>query len=110
MTEQDILRSIRLALNGYGRYFRNNVGQAVLPDRVVRYGLCKGSSDLIGWTVVGDVALFTAIEVKRPGKKPTEVQHNFINRVNESGGIGFYATSADEAVEKLEEMIKIRTI
>jgi len=106
MTETDILKTIRLRLTKYGRYFRNNTG--VLKDqngRPVKFGLAVGSSDLIGWTKTDRGAIFTAIEVKRPGKKPTEKQQNFINTVNENGGIAFVAFSADDAESKLIELI-----
>lgn len=63
--------------------------------RVIKYGLCKGSSDLIGWTPVkitpdmvgSSLAVFTAIEVKAPGEKLRPEQKNFINAVIHSGGI-----------------------
>jgi hypothetical protein len=35
-----------------GRVFRNNVGEYKVGDRYIRYGLCPGSSDIIGWTPV----------------------------------------------------------
>lgn len=39
--------------NPRGRLFRNNTGAWKDPSgRIVKYGLCKGSSDLIGWTAV----------------------------------------------------------
>lgn len=67
--------------------FRNNTGR--LQNKFgawVNYGLCKGSSDLIGWTKDGR---FLAIEVKAPGKKPTDAQLNFIDKVNDAGGVAF---------------------
>ncbi len=96
------------------RLFRNNVGQAyqgtVIGDNAysltlskpkqIKYGLTSGSSDLIGWKTVKitpdmvgqNIAVFLAIEVKRPGritsnKKTLEKQENFINQVKVSGGI-----------------------
>ena len=70
--------------------------------RVIEYGLCKGSSDLIGWKsieitldMVGKrVAIFTAIETKRPKNSNTsDEQYNFINTVQAAGGIGLIAKS-----------------
>jgi hypothetical protein len=87
--------------------FKNNVGMAFKEVNGVKYpikfGLCEGSSDLIGWTpititpdMVGKkLAVFTAIEVKlnKNGKyRATEKQKNFINAVKKSGG---YACIAD---------------
>lgn len=86
--------------------FRNNVGVAKYPDGShVRYGLCNGSSDCIGWesvTITPEMvgqkfARFLAVEVKKPGKDPTEDQQKFIDRVNDDGGKAGVAHSADEA-------------
>jgi hypothetical protein len=99
MGEADLMRRIQVALSANGaRLFRNNVG--VLKDargQYVAYGLCKGSSDLIGWTKTGR---FLAIEVKTEGGKTTEEQKRFIEAVNLSGGLAFVARSVDEAIEK----------
>jgi len=93
------MREIQCALSREGaRVFRNNVGLFTTIDgRKVRTGLCVGSSDLIGWYK----GKFLAVEVKRPRKKPTKEQYNFIGQVNLAGGIAFYATSGDDAVNKL---------
>jgi hypothetical protein len=60
----------------------------------LKAGLCKGSSDIIGWKpvvitpdMVGKtVAIFTAIEVKYGSTKITEEQKNFVDQVNKHGG------------------------
>jgi VRR-NUC domain. len=107
MNETRIQRRIMVALSRIGvRIFRNNVGTAKQGERTIKFGLCKGSSDLIGWTKVNGVAVFTAVEVKRPMKKPTEPQRNFIHRVREDGGIAGVATSEDEAVELIESEVE----
>jgi len=118
MKESNLMRSILLALSKAlpnARLFRNNTGMAwagkvihqtasglmALQDaRPLHAGLCEGSSDLIGWTTVeitqemvgAKVAVFTAVEVKQPGKKPTESQANFLQRVQEAGGLAMVAT------------------
>lgn len=88
--------------------FRNNVGVAEYADGSrVRYGLHPGSSDLIGWrsvTVTPDMvgkrlAVFLAVEVKRPGKNPTREQQNFIDAVNRSGGTASVARSVEDVVQ-----------
>jgi len=96
-----IMPEIQCALSREGaRVFRNNVGLFTTIDgRKVRTGLCVGSADLIGWYK----GRFLACEVKVPGKKPKPHQQNFLDQVNLSGGIGFYATSAEESVDKLRE-------
>jgi len=89
------------------RIFRNNIGMATNPDgQKIKYGLCNpGGSDLIGWTkktitmdMIGEqVAIFTAIEVKAKGKKPTEKQKNFLKQVKKSGGIAGVAWNSEDA-------------
>ena len=104
MNESTIQRQIRLALCEAGCVnFRNNVGVADYVDRTgtrrkVTYGLCPGSSDLIGWTTINGYAVFVAVEVKRPGQNMTDKQMKFINAVNSAGGIAFVATSPTHAV------------
>jgi hypothetical protein len=43
------------------------------------------------------IAIFTAIEVKKPNGRTSKEQINFINMVNSLGGIAFIAHSDDEA-------------
>lgn len=70
----------------------------------MRAGLCEGSSDLIGWTTVEitpemvgrKVAVFTAVEVKVPGKRPTAEQVNFLAQVRTAGGIAEVLTDAEQ--------------
>lgn len=106
-TETDLVKSIRLAAGrGNVRLFRNNVGQArTETGAVIVYGLCSGSSDLIGWvsrTVTADmvgqkVAIFTALEVKKAGRYADKDQRNFIRVVKEAGGIADVVRSVEEA-------------
>lgn len=87
------------------RLFRNNVGRLETRDGTwVQYGLAVGSSDLIGWhsvvvtpEMVGTrVAIFTAIETKARGEKPTADQKQFLDTVRDAGGIpGVAASVAD---------------
>ena len=108
-SEAKIQQEIRLAVSDAGaRTFRNNVGQFKAENgRMVSFGLCKGSSDLIGWKTVEitqemvgkKVAVFLAIECKSFKGKPTADQLNFIRVVRESGGLAGVAKSADQAVE-----------
>ena len=66
--------------------------------RPVQFGLCVGSSDLIGWNEQG---LFTALEVKTATGRATDQQHNFIRVVNESGGLAGIVRSPDDALALL---------
>ena len=99
MREKDVQNNLILHASQIGlTLFCNNVG--MYKDQrgnVIRYGLCNGSSDLIGWppvTVTPDmvgkkIAVFTAIEVKlnKNGKyKATDLQKAFISAVKSAGG------------------------
>ena len=75
------------------RAWRNNID---MRGRV-HHGLCVGSSDIIGIFH----GLFLAIEVKIPGKTPTDDQWKFINNVISDGGIAFYACSVNEVRKAL---------
>lgn len=94
MPESSLLKRIQIAASRVGaRLFRNNVGFDA--ERRVHYGLCKGSSDLIGWTPleireehVGTViAVFTAVECKSRRGRLTEKQQRFLEAVRLAGGI-----------------------
>jgi hypothetical protein len=113
MKESNIQAQIRLALSGAGAVmFRNNVGQTTTVDgRVIRYGVCNpGGADLIGWkpivvteNMVGQtLAVFCAVEVKRPGGKVSESQQRFLEAVKRSGGIAGVARSPAEALKVIE--------
>lgn len=88
------------------RLFRNNVG--VLTDargQHVAYGLCVGSSDLVGDYPIDGVAVFMAVEVKRPGQRMTPAQALFIRSVNDRGGIGLCCDSVESFESQLKEKI-----
>lgn len=123
--ESDLMRRIQVAAcrDPDVRLFRNNVGAAWLgkvqhnidgsvtihnPMRVI-YGLGKGTSDLIGLRsvlitpeMVGQrVAIFAAVEVKRPGKRGTPEQKQFIQVVKSLGGLAGIAASVGQSQEVL---------
>src|SRR3990172_816056 len=113
MTEADIMRAIQIEVSKHNcRLFRNNCGQAITASgNIIRFGLANpGGSDLIGWTpvlitqdMVGSrVCIFTAIEVKRPRKKPTQSQADFIEAVKKAGGIALVACSVEEVLSVLK--------
>lgn len=85
MREADILKRVMIEASKLGmRVFRNHTGGVYAKDGTFhRFGLCVGSSDLIGWTPDGR---FAAIEVKSPTGKPSQAQLNFIEQVKKSGG------------------------
>lgn len=109
MTESDIQSLIRQQVgNGPVRLFRNNVGATKdAKGRLIRYGLAKGSADLIGWVAreitpddVGQtMAQFVSIEVKSPTGKPRPDQIAWQDFVNQAGGRAGIARSVDDAVK-----------
>ncbi len=112
MLESEVQNKIRLKLSKLGFIlFRNNVGAWKHPSgRWIKYGLCEGSSDLIGWRpvlitqdLVGNkIAQFVEFETKRPEKSRVSVQQShFVNVVQKSGGVGMIADS----IENLEEYL-----
>lgn len=107
MSESHILTSVRLAATRLGaRLFRNNCGVArdARSGRPVRFGLCPGSHDLIGWTPVTIrpehvgtvVAVFTGVEVKTARTATTDKQHAFHAAVARAGGISIVARSESD--------------
>lgn len=98
-----------MSLDSTMRLFRNNVGTGwvgkiidstrekitLVSYRKLDSGLCVGSSDLIGWTVVDitpemvgrKIAVFTALELKTKNLQATKEQKNFIEQIKKSGGI-----------------------
>lgn len=105
-SEADLYAPVLKLLSKRGaRAFRNHVGLSAHgntssgQNRYVRSGLCPGSSDIIGWTRDGR---FLAIELKRPGWKPTKkwlagMQPKFLKAVADAGGVSGVITSVDEA-------------
>lgn len=115
VSETDLNHDIRIALSHDDvRLFRNQVGALQdLRGRWVQFGLCIGSSDLIGWRsliitpeMVGRrVAVFAAIESKKSGartqKERLVKQTAFVNTVLAHGGLAGFAHSVDEANQVL---------
>lgn len=102
MKESDIQRLIMLALSEAGcLIWRNNTG--VLKNAAgipIKFGLCVGSSDLIGLTPTGR---FLAVEIKTPTGKATPEQLRFIEAVRARGGIAGIARSPSEALALLAQ-------
>lgn len=106
-SEQQIQQQIRLACSsGPARLWRNNVGRLLDQNgRMVTFGLCPGSSDLIGYrsvTITADMvgqqlAVFTAVEVKSPTGRPTKEQTAFVEHVRSAGGRAGIARSVADA-------------
>lgn len=100
MTEQHIQQLIRINCSrGSVRLWRNNVGAMTNNDgRLVKYGLCTGSADLIGiQQLPSGLGRFVALEVKRPGGRATQEQIKWLAMVREMGGIAEIVHSVEEA-------------
>ena len=100
-SESEILKRVMLEASRLGCVvFRNHVGGFYAKDGSFhRTGLCKGSSDLIGWLN----GKFLAIEVKKKGGRVNPAQENFINRLNESGGIGLFCDDEKKLKKLIDE-------
>jgi hypothetical protein len=107
VSEQELQQRIRLEL-GHGpvRLWRNNVGALRDPHgRLVTYGLCRGSSDLIGLRQITitpehlgqQLAVFAALEIKTQRGRPTAEQLQFLAVVRELGGLAAVVRSLAEA-------------
>jgi hypothetical protein len=116
MKEIDFMHSLlkRIKKHSHIRLFRNNVGIGIaydfakrkpcFPMRFIRYGLQKGSSDLIGWKSVEvtpemlgkRLAVFTAVETKSAKGKASTEQSDFLKDVISSGGIGIVAKNMED--------------
>lgn len=109
-SESDIQRTILdyLALLRIPAW-RNNSGAVALGEgksrRYVRYGQ-KGSSDILG--VLPPSGRLLAIEVKRPGNKPTEHQTAWLERMRAAGAVCIVATSIEDVQRVLREVGVIR--
>lgn len=103
MREREVQAAVReaLGLEPGVVLWRNNVGQATEfnprthETRVVRYGLCVGSADLVGVLAPGG-RLF-CLECKAPGEHPTAEQRTWAQLVRSLGGFVAVVRSADEA-------------
>lgn len=66
--------------------------------RMMTFGLCVGSSDIIG---IAPDGRFLAIEVKTAKGRATKEQLRFIEAVKNAGGIAGIARSAQQALDLL---------
>lgn len=106
MTESHILADIRLSLGREPdfRVWRNETGTARHLNRHVRYGLCRGSSDLIG--ILAPTGRLIALEVKTETGRPTREQLLFLDVVRRFGGFGAIVRSVQDAHAALDRARK----
>ena len=121
LKESSIQNEVQIALSQAGHYnLRINSGQfwggsilahdgarLVLEHPTKIMGAPAGTSDIIGCVtrtitpeMVGQtVAIFAALEVKRPGERPEKHQERYLALMRSRGAITGWATSPEEAVK-----------
>ncbi len=116
---EEIIRNIQMqwTSDGRGRLFKNDNGKAwrgrITEERIIdgrkvlelfgavliKYGLCPGSSDLVGWELIeyGDqvVPVFCAVEVKTMRDRVKDDQRNWLDTVARMGGRAYLAREDD---------------
>jgi hypothetical protein len=97
-SEANIQNAILVALSEAGcLVFRQDTGAYKCPQtgRLIKYGLCKGSSDVIG---VAPDGRFLAVEVKTATGRVRPEQTRFIEAVRAKGGRAGVARSTEDAL------------
>lgn len=89
LTEADVTRQIRDVLRAC-RIFHWKQWQGPMSQP-------KGVADILG---VFDGKLL-AIEIKKPGGRPSPDQVKFVDRINSEGGVAFVAYSVEDVIEQL---------
>ena len=95
--EGQIVNECLIALSQAGCLaWRNDTGGYRTPEgRLIRYGLCRGSSDVIA---IAPDGIFVAVECKTAKGRPTPEQKRFMEAVRAKGGRAGVARSGEEAV------------
>lgn len=93
VSEKDVRKAVRGLLKQFGFL--------IVPYVPGFYGV-KGVADLLCVGTVQDIpGKFIAIELKKPGGKPTQAQLDFLQAVREKGGIAFIAESTQDVIRHL---------
>jgi hypothetical protein len=80
-----------------GRVVHKDRSSITLADpRVIVFGLCVGSADIIG---IDPAGRFLAVEVKAKRDQPSDDQRRFIDHVNSHGGRAGFARSVQDALD-----------
>lgn len=111
LSERKILNETRLRCGRlpHATLWRNEVGTSRHENRVVRYGLCVGSADLIGirevriteshvGTIIGQ---FVALELKTQTGRLSNEQKQFLALVTRRGGLAAPVRTPEDALEIL---------
>ena len=104
-TEHQIQSSILEWLPYLGVFaWRNNSGMIALTGkdgkpRMIKMGMA-GLPDILG--IQKSTGRLVAIEVKRPGKKPTDIQQRMLQELTDYGALAFVATNIEDVQAKLK--------
>lgn len=90
--------------------WRNNTGAVRVGRRLIRFGEV-GAADVLGILPAGRYPLLDpttagrllAVEVKRPGNRPTPAQLAWLDMVREAGAVALVVHSLDELAGLLAE-------
>jgi len=100
--ERDVTKAVRDVLKA-GRvwHFKHWSGMGSFPGVSDILGVYRVKvEDLIKWNVK-EVGVFLAIEVKAPGKEPSDNQDKFLQAIKNNGGIAFAADDPEIVIKKL---------
>lgn len=104
--DEVLLPTVRLHLGARKDcvFFRNATGLAEsMSGGKVRYGLCKGGSDLIGF--VRPSGRLVTLELKAPGGRESDDQKRFRALVNLGGGYSRVIEAPDKTKEGLAQAL-----
>lgn len=110
--ERDVLRSVRTALRVHPAVqavWRVNSGAHLTGEgaerRFIRYHTIPGMSDLLALLKPRYGPRLAFIEVKRPGKQPTQQQAAFLAVMRERGHAAFIASDPAQAWRELSQQL-----
>jgi hypothetical protein len=119
--EKDVLKGVRAVLQ-WARCWFFKMHPSPFQKWTDEFGTVhsSGMADIIGiYPVKVDdlvkagvetVGVFMAIENKRPGKEPTELQHSFLSVVRKHHGIGLWTDNDEKLQEALGLFQKGQTL
>ncbi len=86
---------------------RANSGVLKINGRYVHMSK-KGTADILGMLGGGSTApgMFFALEVKQPGKQPTEAQAEFMLQITNGGGMAFWSNNLDHVQGVFDALVK----
>jgi hypothetical protein len=108
---ENIKRQVQIdwSKSGRGRLYPNNTGSAFRYKKLIKYGLEKGSSDLIGYEWIDNIAVFASVEIKTKKDTVKPEQKNWLNRVTQHGGRAYIIRETKDGYkEKLWNLENIK--